>query len=113
VDPTNGGRQLSLAADRSVYSVSSTMSVQITAIGEPVAQLGRLQVLFRRGSYGVELPWSSRASSSDASLTINSAYALQSLNLPTPKEGKYVLTVIWTDSSGATLIAELPVSLTS
>jgi hypothetical protein len=45
-------------------------------------------------------------------LVFSGSYALSRLPLIDPRAGSYTLTATWTDSSGVSLIAELPVALT-
>jgi putative zinc finger protein len=108
VDPRNSSRQLGVATDRAAYSPSGTLVVNGLTIG---GNSGEITIMLRRGSYGVRLapPSTTRSSSG---LAFSGSYVLSGLPLVDPRAGSYVLTVTWTDSSGVSLIAELPVSIT-
>jgi hypothetical protein len=108
VDPRNSSRQLGVATDRAAYPSSGTLVVNGLTIG---GSSGEITIMLRRGSYGVRLtpPTTTRSSSG---LAFDGSYSLSSLPLVDPRAGSYVLTVTWTDSSGVSLIAELPVSIT-
>jgi putative zinc finger protein len=108
VDPRNSSRQLGVATDRAAYPSSGTLVVNGLTIG---GNSGEITIMLRRGSYGVRLtpPTTTRSSSG---LAFNGSYSLSELPLVDPRAGSYVLTVTWTDSSGVSLIAELPVSIT-
>jgi hypothetical protein len=114
-DSRNPSRMLTLSTDSRNYKASNgSMEVRLDLAGVPAgASLDRqVRLILSRGALGVELP--SRSWGADPALgraTTLGRYDLASLPLPEPRAGTYRLIAIWTDRSGATLTAELPIEL--
>ena len=73
---------------------------------------GKITIVLRRGSYAVSLATPATTQSTPG-LAFSGSYALSRLPLIDPRTGSYTLVVTWTDSAGVSLIAELPVAITS
>jgi anti-sigma factor RsiW len=108
IDPRNSSRQLTVSSDRPAYPANGVVQVTGSATGD---RSGQITIVLRRGSYGVRLA-DPQTSQSTPGLVFSGSYALSQLPLIDPKAGSYTLTVTWTSGSGATLIAELPLTIT-
>jgi putative zinc finger protein len=109
VDPRNNGRRLTVATDRASYPANGRMVV--TGLAEGGSTVGQVRIVLRRGNYGVQLGQPDNTQAPNQ-LSFKGSYELAPLPLMEPRAGSYTLTVTWTDGSGATLIAELPVMIT-
>lgn len=109
VDPRNNGRRMTVATDRASYPAIGRMLVTGAADGGPT--VGHIRIVLRRGNYGVQLGEPDNTQSPNE-LSFKGSYELAPLPLMEPRAGSYTLTVTWTDGSGATLIAELPITIT-
>lgn len=113
IDPRNGARRLSVMTDAKIYPVNGSLVVTGRVNSDSHVNLDQLRLVLRRGSYGVQLGTPIESSASPTSFAFQASYSLGALALPDPRTGSYTLTVIWSasDGSGATLIAELPVTI--
>ena len=107
LDPSDPSRSLSVSTDQATYTAAGTMIVTASVTGDSSQQL---TFVFHRGSYGVTLPKPALDSSQPA-FGFRGAYRLSALLRLSPPTGGYTLTVTWTESSGATLIADLPIAI--
>jgi anti-sigma factor RsiW len=114
VDPRNSSRGLTVGTDQAKYAANGRMLVTGLLTGDSSATTGQVRLVLRRGGYGVQLGSPSGAASGSAGFRFQGAYTIAKLPLADPSAGNYTLTVTWTaaDGSGATLIAELPVTIT-
>jgi putative zinc finger protein len=109
VDPRDNGRRMTVATDRATYPANGRLVVNGLANGG--STVGQIRIVLRRGNYGVQLAQPDNTQT-PGELAFTGSYALAPLPLVQPRAGSYTLTVTWTDGSGATLIAELPVIIT-
>jgi hypothetical protein len=117
-DPSDGTRQLSLAADAVSYPSNGSVKVSVVLQGSPSSALNASQegltlVLVREG-YGVVLADPIGISSYNGTPVFGATYKLGGLPLTQQRAGDYRLVATWVipDGSGHVLQAGIPIRLT-
>lgn len=113
IDPRNNARRLSLMIGAAAYPSDGFILVTGTLSGDPSSNVGQVRLALRRGSYGVALPMPQQTFANSDSVGFGGNYSIAVLRLPNPVPGSYTVVATWTatDGSGATLFAEVPVTI--
>ena len=114
-DPKDSSRWVTVATDMTAYPSSGVIDVQLASHGLSTSEASsaRLWLLQDRGRGGYAIQLSPPVNQATLPFSFTASYSIARMPLPAPVAGSYVLMVEVQLSDGSSLIAELPLTISS
>jgi hypothetical protein len=114
-DPANAGRSLTLSTDARSYAPNGVLTLRVSTHGLTASEASTVRIFVSRernvGGYAVRL--APPTNGANYPTAFDASYAIPDMQLPSPQGGSYWLQVTVDLANRSSLIAYLPITITS